>query len=143
MKFSRMSVFALAMACALFASTGSAQTATPATGLGQAWPNAQDVSQNPHYHVYIFKKDGIRYIQVNDLAGGVLGAFAVAGKEILALPIGHTATVTTTASPEVSTASQAPSETVYRDSTATVLLQSCGDPWSCGGGNVVAVPSPN
>ncbi len=36
---------------------GFAVAAEPAsTGLGQAWPNATDVSLSPHYHVYVFRR---------------------------------------------------------------------------------------
>lgn len=143
MKLSR--VFFSACVCTLFAGVGSAQTTTtttPETGLGQAWPNAQDVSQNPRYHVYIFQKQGVRYLQVNDLAGNVLAGFAVVGKDIiLRLPMGQNSTVSSSATPQVSTASTT-SQTVYKDASTT-LLAACGDPWSCGGGNVVAVPSTN
>lgn len=113
--------------CTLFASATWAQTAAvPSTGLGQAWPNATDVSQNPHYHVYIFQKDGIKYIQVNDLNGRVLGAFATAGKEVIALPIGNSATRTSSAITPAATAA---------------TTNTCTDPWSCGNGNVIAKPS--
>ncbi|MGC1551061.1 MAG: hypothetical protein WA777_21260, partial [Rhodanobacter sp.] len=41
----------------------------PSTGLGQAWPNAADVSLSPNFHAYIFSIGGIRYIQINDTNG--------------------------------------------------------------------------
>jgi hypothetical protein len=61
------------------------------TGLGQAWPNAPDVSTSSHWHVYVFTSNGIRYVQVNDLAGNVRGAFAAAHGQFLVLPMGRDA----------------------------------------------------
>lgn len=59
--------------------------------LGKSWPNAPDVSTSPHWHVYVFERDGIRYIQVNDLNGSVRGAFASIDGEYIALPMGRDA----------------------------------------------------
>ena len=68
----------------------------PATGLGQSWPNATDVSVSPHYHVYVFAREGIRYIQINDLNGTVRGAVALADNVVLVLPVGADAQYVTT-----------------------------------------------
>ncbi|CAJ9214199.1 Uncharacterised protein [Burkholderia pseudomallei] len=103
---------------------GLAVAAEPAsTGLGQAWPNAADVSLSPHYHVYVFTRDGIRYIQINDATGVVRGAIATAAGVVLVLPIGvdaaHVKTLHVTpgnATPFSST------ETVYRDQTTTLSV---------------------
>jgi len=41
----------------------SAWAATPAaTGLGQTWPSAADVSASPRFHVCVFDKGGLRYV---------------------------------------------------------------------------------
>lgn len=70
--------------------TGIALAGTPsATGLGQAWPDATDVSANPHWHVYVFELNGIKYVQVNDLNGNVLGAIGTAGGQFITLPVGQ------------------------------------------------------
>ena len=116
---------------------GVAKAATPSTGLGQAWPNAPDVSTSPRWHAYVFEKDGIRYIQINDLAGHVHGAFATANGQYLVLPIGSdAATVTATApapAPATATATNAvaadtSAETVYDDGSTqvTVAVQADG-----------------
>jgi len=97
---------------------GTAAAATPAvTGLGQAWPNAADVSASPHFHVYAFQKQGVRYLQINDTNGTVRGAIALIGDEALDLPVGVDAAhwVVTDAD-----ATSAPGETVYHDNTMTV-----------------------
>jgi hypothetical protein len=122
----------------------------PSTGLGQSWPNAADVSASPHYHVYVFARDGIRYIQVNDLNGTVRGAIAVADHVVLVLPVGVDASSVATAAPQ--SQARVPSdsgETVYRDgsvqlnatpqSTGAVQLTvtklendtTCTDPFNC------------
>lgn len=143
----------LPMAFVLMGICGSAwaQQATNANnGLGQAWPNAPDVSSSPRWHVYVFQRDGVRYIQVNDLNGTVRGAFATANGEYMALPIG-TGTLRVDAAQQPPTASpSAPSETVYRDnamqlqltpqSNGNVLMraqETCGDPANCTGGHAM------
>mgnify|MGYP001058030533 CR=1 FL=1 len=104
--------------CTLLSATAAlAQSAHPATGLGQSWPNATDVSASPHYHVYVFNKDGIRYFQINDLNGNVRAAVAVANGVVLTLPIGlDAAEVTHSTAPQTSNGS----ETVYSDKSVTL-----------------------
>jgi hypothetical protein len=57
-------------------------------GLGEAHPRAPDVSLSPRFHVYVFPKDGIDYIQINGLDGKVLAAVAAANGRFYTLPIG-------------------------------------------------------
>jgi hypothetical protein len=98
-------------------STAFAQTSTPATGLGKAWPNAADLSTNPHWHVYVFVHHGIKYIQVNDLNGTVHAAVATAAGTAIVLPMGVDAqSVQTEASSASSTV-----QVVYSDATTTVM----------------------
>lgn len=106
-------------------SIASAQTSAPATGLGQAWPNATDVSANPNWHVYVFVLNGIKYIQVNDLNGNVHAAVGTANGTSIVLPVGvdsqNVATSSSTTSNSSSTTSSlSTSTTVYSDSTTTV-----------------------
>ncbi|WP_205744353.1 hypothetical protein [Dyella sp. M7H15-1] len=110
------SLFAL---CA--SSTAFAQTATPSTGLGQAWPNATDVSASPNWHVYVFVLNGVKYIQVNDLNGTVHAAVATANGTLMALPVGVDAqnVTTTTAAQSVSSTNSA-TQTVYNDGTTAI-----------------------
>jgi hypothetical protein len=101
----------------LSASVALAQGAQSASGFGQSWPNTTDVSASPHYHVYLFSKDGIRYFQINNLNGDVLAAVAVANAVVITLPIGSDAgLVTHSATPQMSGAS----ETVYSDKGLTL-----------------------
>ena len=92
----------------------------PGTGLGQSWPNAQDVSASAHWHVYTFASNGVRYIQVNDLDGNVRVAFATANGQFLVLPMGRNANSLSTPQQPVTASNTAVplssyTETVYRD----------------------------
>ena len=136
-------------------SVAFAQTAAPATGLGQSWPNAADVSTSPNWHVYVFVLNGIKYIQVNDLNGTVHAAVGTANGTSIVLPVGvdsqNVAAGTqnapaSTSSSAVSAASSS-AQTVYQDSATTVtatpqssgatkftVLNSVACPSSCSGG---------
>lgn len=107
-----------ALSCFLLAgllAPAFAFAAQPTSGLGQAWPNAPDLSTSPQWHVYAFERDGIRYVQINDARGAVRGAFATANGVFLVLPMG-------TAGVDVGTALQPSTqgETVYRDGDVQV-----------------------
>lgn len=136
-------------------STAFAQTSTPATGLGQAWPNAADLSASPAWHVYVFVKNGVEYVQVNDLNGTVHAAIGTAGGTTIVLPVGADSQNVST-----SAASTPASNTVvvYKDASTTVTAtpqsngtttftavpataaDTCGG-YNCGGGRVVtAIP---
>ncbi|RDD83762.1 hypothetical protein DVJ77_02605 [Dyella tabacisoli] len=97
-------------------------TTAVSTGLGQAWPNAPDVSSSPRWHVYVFERDGIRFVQVNDLNGTVRGAFATVQGEFLALPIGKDSQYISTPQHQLDVSAQSPVEEVYKDSSIKVLL---------------------
>lgn len=147
LKISRFHAVAAAV-LALGLSSIAQATDAPSSGLGQSWPNATDVSANPHWHVYVFEKDGVRYVQVNDTNGGVHSAIATAGGQVLVLPIGSDAqNVTTTASTSTS------AETVYDDGTVKIsaavqptgavqmaVSTGCDDPVECN--NHIAPSSP-
>ncbi|WP_448102685.1 hypothetical protein [Luteibacter jiangsuensis] len=79
----------LASLVAVALGIGAAHAQTAMSGLGQSWPNATDVSTNPHYHVYVFERGGTRYIQINDASGAVRGAFARTPYKLTGLPIGN------------------------------------------------------
>ncbi|PXV61305.1 hypothetical protein SAMN04487785_104350 [Dyella jiangningensis] len=99
-----------------------AGNALPSTGLGQSWPNATDVSASPHWHVYVFQRNGVQYVQVNDLNGKVRAAVASASGHFLALPIGSDAArVATPDEPQAATGSTQ-GEIVYQDSAVKVLV---------------------
>jgi hypothetical protein len=125
-----------------------AQTSAPATGLGQSWPNAADVSTNPNWHVYVFVLNGVKYVQVNDLNGTVHAAIGTASGAAIVLPVGVDASnVVATTSSSAGTSSVV----VYSDSATTITAtplssgatqfvtheqEECGSAYSCTGGSV-------
>ncbi|MET3652497.1 hypothetical protein [Dyella japonica] len=109
---------AVAVVMALATGIAGAAGAAPAVGLGSAWPNAQDVSRSSNWHVYVFVRDGVKYVQVNDAAGNVRGGVAstVDGATTIALPLG---------TGEVTVAPVAPTNgAVIYDDGATSVSQS-------------------
>lgn len=102
---------------ALGATTAFGQTAAPATGLGQSWPNAADQSTSPNWHVYVFVLNGIKYIQINDLNGTVHAAIGTANGSSIVLPVGVDSQNVST-SPSSSSSSS--TQTIYNDGTTTV-----------------------
>jgi len=116
------SLVAAGLALFALASTGAmAQKGAPTSGLGQSWPNATDVSASPRWHVYVFERDGIRYVQINDLGGKVRAAFARSSGSFLALPVGVDASRLATPQEPLTATTQA-GEIVYQDATTTVLV---------------------
>ncbi|RDS82714.1 hypothetical protein DWU99_13410 [Dyella psychrodurans] len=111
--------------------SGVAFAGPPSTGLGQAWPNTTDVSTSPNWHVYVFTLGGIRYVQVNDLNGNVLGAVGTAGGQFITLPIGaYSQQVSTPQQPAASPSSATPAAapaTVYNDGASTVTATPMSD----------------
>ncbi|GLQ47016.1 hypothetical protein GCM10007862_20670 [Dyella lipolytica] len=136
------------IAASLTAIVATAQTA-PATGLGQSWPNAPDVSVNPHWHAFVFERDGVRYIQINDRNGTVHAVIGRVGDTLFALPVGVDAR-RVDAAPALS--AETSSQTVYQDDTMTVMAApqsdgtvqimvralGCDDPGACNVSSVVA-----
>lgn len=104
--------------------SGAALAAPPATGLGQSWPNATDVSASPNWHAYVFVLGGIEYVQVNDQNGNVIGAVGTANGQFITLPIGAFAQlVTTPQQPAAVTTTAQPAAaptTVYQDAAVQV-----------------------
>lgn len=90
-------------------------------GLGQSWPNATDVSSSPRWHVYVFVRNGVRYVQVNDLHGNVRGAFATAGGSFMVLPIGSDASRVATPDDPLPAPASTAGDIVYQDDSVQVL----------------------
>ncbi|KAF1004539.1 MAG: hypothetical protein GAK28_03916 [Luteibacter sp.] len=114
----------ISLGLAVWLAAGSATASTPpVTGLGQSWPNTTDASANPGYHVYVFQRLGVRYVQVNDASGGVRGAIAYDGKSIGGLPVGTDAShwVTPTEGTYVPSR-MANGVTVYSDDVMTITV---------------------
>jgi hypothetical protein len=115
--------------------SGAAFAATPplaaSTGLGQAWPNTSDLSTNPNWHVYVFSIGGVQYLQVNDLAGNVLGAVGTVSGQFITLPIGaFSQLVSTPQQAAAATSSATPTAsptTVYNDGATQVTTTPMSD----------------
>ncbi|WP_233842897.1 hypothetical protein [Dyella sp. 2HG41-7] len=158
--FALRTVAATALMTAMLATPAMAHQAV-VTGLGQAWPNAADVSVSPHYHVYVFVRDGIRYFQINDANGTVRAAVAVADNVVLVLPIGVDAGNVSTLHGNGLSATLDNAQTVYSDTTTRITVTptatgasqvnvitpadssdtgTCTDPFNCTG-QVVRQPS--
>ncbi|AIF47175.1 hypothetical protein HY57_07745 [Dyella japonica A8] len=117
-------MLALAVSGAVFAQQ------SPTSGLGQAWPNAADVSSSPNYHAYVFTLGGIQFVQVNDLNGNVLGAVGTANGQFITLPVGRFSQLVSTPqqAPLVAPAAAAATPTtVYQDSATTVTATPLSD----------------
>lgn len=115
---------ALAGVMAIALSTSALADSPPAMGLGQSWPNTVDVSPNPGWHAYVFMLGGVKYVQINDINGNVLGAVGTVNGQFITLPIGRFSQLVATpqepaASPTTATPVASPS-TVYQDTTTTV-----------------------
>jgi len=140
---------ALGMVLGLSLSGVIAAAEPTATGLGQAWPNAVDVSASPNFRVYVFVFNGIKYVQVNDLNGNVMGAIGTVGGEFITLPIGQSQNVSTPQQRAARTMSNktATPTTVYRDGSTVIMATpmstgvtvldastagTCTDPRECG-----------
>lgn len=127
----------------------TAQDAAPAAGLGQSWPNAADISTNAHYHVYRFERDGVAYIQVNDLQGQVRAAVATTQNTAFTLPVGVDAQHVTVVAASTSASPDA-TQVVYQDDKLTVtalpqddgsvsimaMMADCSDPEFCAANRV-------
>lgn len=78
---------ALAQSCC--PSGGSGTPARVASvGLGESAPVAQNVSADPEWSVYEFARDGIRYLQINDIHGVVRAAVGNVGGVAWIMPMG-------------------------------------------------------
>ncbi|WP_233842103.1 hypothetical protein [Dyella sp. 2HG41-7] len=127
----------------------AAHHASPASGLGQSWPNAPDVSTSTRWHVYRFERDGIRYIQVNDLQGTVRAAVAETQGVAFALPVGVDAQNVAFINDSVPTDL---TEVAYQDESLMVAVESQSDgtiqiaiqmvacePSNCSGGHIASL----
>ena len=122
----RRTLFAALFALGL---SGAASAGAPVQGLGQAWPNAVDVSLNPHYHAYTFVVGGITYVQINDAGGNVLGAVGTSGGEFIVLPIGNPQFVSTPqqAAAAIAASPVAARTVVYNDGTTVISATPLSD----------------
>lgn len=110
--------------------SGAAFAQAPSTGLGQSWPNTQDVSVSPNYHVFVFVLGGVRYIQVNDFYGNILGSVGTANGQFITLPIGRFAQLVSTPQQPAPASNATPATApavVYNDGATTVTATPMSD----------------
>jgi hypothetical protein len=88
----------VAMLLAVTISSGVTATELPSPnesvvhGLGENIPaGAKNVSLSPHFKVYTFMQDGVKYVQINSLQDEVLTALIVTPGIQRQLPIGSAA----------------------------------------------------
>nr|WP_308005914.1 hypothetical protein [Xanthomonas albilineans] len=63
-------------------------TPSATTGLGESAPKALDLSLDPSWHIYEFKRDGVSYLQISDLTGTVRAAVGNISGTLWVLPMG-------------------------------------------------------
>ncbi|GAB3785432.1 hypothetical protein [Dyella agri] len=120
------------VALLLIGLSGTTVAATaPSSGLGQAWPNATDVSASPNWHAYVFVLGGIEFVQINDINGNVIGAVGTANGAFIILPVGRYAQLVSTpqqpAAATTASVAAAPPTTVYRDTATTITATPMSD----------------
>ncbi len=98
-----------------------------ATGLGQSHPFAADLSLDPAWRVYGFKREGVEYFQVNDLAGKV--QLVVGGLDGLfwALPAGETSSPLMLPPQQISVQDAAVRSELYRHPAFSLVRYGVGD----------------
>lgn len=103
----------------------------PSAGLGQSWPNTVDVSRSPSLHAYVFMLRGIKYVQVNDINGNVLGAVGTANGDFITLPIGRFSNLVSTpqepAAEATSATPVAAATTVFQDDNTEITATPLSD----------------
>lgn len=110
--------------------SGAAFSQTAMTGLGQSWPNTPDLSVSPNYHVFVFTSGGVRYIQVNDFYGNILGSVGTANGQFITLPIGRFAQQVSTPQQPAPSSNATPTDAptvVYNDGATTVTATHMND----------------
>ncbi|MCF7749832.1 hypothetical protein KQ945_03655 [Bacillus subtilis subsp. subtilis] len=95
-------------------------------GLGQARPQAANLSQDPHWLLYGFQRDGISYFQVNDLAGRVQLIVGNADDVFWTLPAGESPVSVSLPSQRIQASANASRVEVYRGSRFSLVLYGHG-----------------
>jgi len=101
-------------------------------GFGEPHPAAADISADPALQVYAFQRDGVVYLQVNDLAGQVKVIIGNAGDAYFALPAGKSAARVSLPGQRLTVPGAARRFEVYRAQDVVLVryASSDGDIWS-------------
>lgn len=87
----------IVLAGVLLASAGAAQACCPdgghgtpavGAGLGESLPKARNLALDPAWRIYEFQRDGVTYLQINDVAGTVRAAVGRINDTLWVLPMG-------------------------------------------------------
>ncbi|WP_369944166.1 hypothetical protein [Xanthomonas medicagonis] len=87
----------IALAGVLLAGAGAAQACCPdgghgapaaGAGLGESLPKARNLALDPAWRIYEFQRDGVTYLQINDVAGKVRAAVGRINDTLWVLPMG-------------------------------------------------------
>ncbi len=128
----------MTFAVAAYAGTPAAQSVGLGMGKGMAARSVPNVSTSANYRVYVFVRDGIRYIQINDANDVVRAAFAAGNGQYLVLPMGIDAAHVSTPQQPLAITSNGLREKVYADlSTQVYAIPQTGGTWF----DVVSSPS--
>ncbi len=128
--------FTGAMAGVLLAGANVAQACCPddghgapaaVTGLGESAPEAANLALDPAWRIYEFERDGVTYLQINDLTGTVRAGVGQIKETLWVLPMGKD--VARVALPAKNASAQG--TVVYRTSrfTVRVVPNTVGDAW--------------
>ncbi|WP_307734430.1 hypothetical protein [Xanthomonas albilineans] len=63
-------------------------TPSVTAGLGESAPKAPNLALDPAWRIYEFKRDGVSYLQINDLTGTVRAAVGNISGTLWVLPMG-------------------------------------------------------
>lgn len=127
-KFSSQAAFAGILTLAMCTQAWAVDP--PSAGLGQSWPNAADVSSNPSLHAYVFVLRGVKYVQVNDINGNVLGAVGTSNGDFITLPIGRFSNLVSTPQESAAATTATPvgaATTVYQDGSTVITSTPLSD----------------
>ncbi|MCW0398749.1 hypothetical protein NG829_08365 [Xanthomonas sacchari] len=81
-------VFAAEAGAQCCPSGGTAPPLKAKTGLGEAAPAAANLSADPAWKIYQFERDGVSYLQINDIDGRVRAAVGRVGDTAWVMPVG-------------------------------------------------------
>ncbi|WP_313419488.1 hypothetical protein [Stenotrophomonas sp.] len=98
-----------------------------AAGLGQSAPLAVNLSQDPAWLLYGFQRDGVMYLQVNDLTGNVQLIIGNAGGTYFVLPAGSNPAKVSLPEQRIGVPAGAVRSQIYQSSDFSLVRYRSGD----------------
>lgn len=96
-------------------------------GLGQSAPLAVNLSQDPAWLLYGFQRDGVMYLQVNDLTGNVQLIIGNAGGTYFVLPAGSNPAKVSLPEQRIGVPAGAVRSQIYQSSDFSLVRYRSGD----------------